>query len=268
MAAVAGDGLSAVQFNMVSAGLATLPDAVPEDVIARVHDALAAHRVAPAALSGTYNLIHPDEARRRLHRDRLCALIDAAPHMGFGLVTLCTGTRDPDDQWRGHPDNASEDAWREMRAELDPLLAAAEAAGVRLGVEPELGNVVATPALARRLLGEAGTDRLVVVLDPANLAEHPTPESSREAVSRAIGAMGGRLGLAHAKDRRHDGSEAAAGMGEVDFAHYLGALDRAGYHGAVVLHGLAEAEVADAAEHLRRMAERAGVALGRRDVGR
>lgn len=264
IAAVAADGFSAVQFNLVSAGLPTLPDAVPDAVAAEVRAGLALHRVAPAALSGTYNLIDPDLSRRAACRSRLAGLLAAAPAMGFRLVTVCTGTRDASDMWRAHPDNGTEAAWSEMRAELDLLLPAAQAAGVTLGIEPELGNVVATPRHAARLLREAGAGALGIVLDPANLEEHPTPASSREAVSRAVEAVGERISLAHGKDRTRAGREAAAGRGSVDFAHFIGALAGASYGGPIVLHGLAEEEARAAAAHLARSAEAAGIALAGR----
>jgi sugar phosphate isomerase/epimerase len=261
IAAVAADRLSAVQFNMASAGLPTLPDEVPDTAVEVLCQALARYQVTPAALSGTYNLIDPDPARRSANRHRLIRLIGAAPAMGFHLVTLCTGTRDPDDMWRAHPDNSTEGAWMEMRAELDVLAGAAEASGVMLGIEPEFGNVVATPGHAARLLKEAGTASLGVVIDPANLEEHPRRESLREALARAVEAVGPHIRLAHAKDRTTAGNEAPAGRGEVDFPHFFMLLDAAGYTGPVVMHGLAEWDVGSAVAHLSGSAAAAGIGL-------
>ena len=97
--------------------------------------------------------------------------------------------------WRPHPGNLAEEAWREMRAELDQLLAAAERAGVRLGIEPEAGNVVADAGRAHRLLEELGPDsRLVgIVLDPANLVT-PSTLADQDRILRAAFAD---LGAAH-----------------------------------------------------------------------
>src|SRR5690606_16651568 len=91
--------------------------------------------------------------------------------IGTGIVTLCTGTRDPDDQWRYHPDNGSPQAWRDMLAEMEKAVEIAMRHDIRLGIEPELANIVDSAKAARRLLDDIGGDRLVVVLDPANLFE-------------------------------------------------------------------------------------------------
>ena len=72
--------------------------------------------------------------------------------------------------WRAHPANTDRSAWSDLRRTLDPLLEAAREAGIRLGVEPELANVVRDAPTAARLLDELGADAPIgIVLDPANL---------------------------------------------------------------------------------------------------
>ena len=70
------------------------------------------------------------------------------------MVTLCTGTRDPDDMWRAHPDNATPGAWRDSVEQIAAALAVAEAHGVTLAFEPEHNNVVRDAPAGRRLLDE------------------------------------------------------------------------------------------------------------------
>lgn len=248
--AVKETGFSATQFNMACAGLEPLPGSVPAEIIEAVRAALATSGVEPAALSGTYNMIHPDSEFRNRERAKLVRLIAAAPAMGFPLVTLCTGTRDGHDPWRAHPDNNSGEAWADLLRELELIIPAAENAGVTLGIEPETGNVVKTPAHAKRLLAELGSRRLGVVLDPANLEEHPTRDSLRHALSTAFEAVGEHIVLAHGKDRAADGQACAAGKGVVDFTLFLRLLEAADYGGPLILHGLAEEEAAGAAAHL------------------
>lgn len=260
--AVKETGFPATQFNMSCAGLDPLPDSVPAEIVEAVRAALAASSVEPAALSGTYNMIHPDKGFRNQKRAKIVKLIAAAPKMGFSLVTLCTGTRDADDPWRAHRDNDGGEAWADLIGELELILPAAENAGVTLGIEPETGNVVKTPAHARRLLAELGSKRLGVVIDPANLEEHPTRDSLRHRLSAAFEAVGDRIVLAHGKDRASDGRACAAGKGVVDFALFLHLLAGAGYGGPLILHGLAEEEAAGAAAHLRAAASSIGDARG------
>ena len=141
--------------------------------------------MAIAAISGTYNMIHPDAAIRADGLARLATLIRAAPLMGVPLVTLCTGTRHPTDQWAHHPDNAGPAAWHDLIVEMVKAVSLAEACGVDLGIEPELANVVSSPKLARRLIDSIGSPRIRIVLDPANLFETASPDEIRAIVDRA-----------------------------------------------------------------------------------
>jgi sugar phosphate isomerase/epimerase len=251
LAAVAGAGYAATQFNLACAGLASMPDAVPEAAIAAIRDAATASGVELAALSGTYNMIHPDPARRAAGLVSLRVVIAAARALDIPMVTLCTGTRDPEDQWRHHPDNTLPDAWTDLCREMEQALGFAEAEGVDLGIEPEAANVVASAADARRLIDDMGSARLRVVLDPANLFEHGTAAEVRAVVAAAIDALADDLGMAHAKDRHADGRIATAGQGVVDFPDFVARLRAAGFDGPLVTHGLSAAEAPGVAAFLR-----------------
>ena len=81
-----------------------------------------------------------------------CSPPGLIPELGAEVVTLCSGTRDPDNMRRAHPGNLTDDAWTDLRRTLDALLAAAGEAGVRLDIEPEPGNVVRDANRAAQLL--------------------------------------------------------------------------------------------------------------------
>ncbi len=164
------------------------------------------------------------------------------------MVTLCTGSRDPEDMWRRHPDNGTPEAWRDMRASLEPALAAAERHGVTLAFEPEHNNVVDSAAAGRRLLDEVGSPRLKVVIDAANLFSGGDLDRQAEILGEAFDLLGDDLVLAHAKDVRADGTIVAAGRGDLDYGLYLRLLGGAV---PVVLHGLAEDEVPGAVAFVR-----------------
>lgn len=53
-------------------------------------------------------------------------------------------------------------------------------------------------------------------------------------------ALGKDIVLAHAKDFTGDMTFTAAGEGRLDFPLYIRLLKQSGYHGARILHGLAE----------------------------
>jgi sugar phosphate isomerase/epimerase len=242
LAAARGAGFASVQYNMACSGLPAMPDAITPAQAADVARAATETGVAIAAVSGTYNMIHPDPAVRAAGLHRLSVLIDSAADMGTGIVTLCTGTRDPDDQWRHHPDNATPEAWADLLAEMAKACALAEARGVRLGIEPELANVVDSAPRARALIDALQSPAPAIVLDPANLFEVVPLATQRDLIARAVDLLTDRIVMAHAKDRDAQGGFATAGTGVVDFPHFMATLRSAGFDGDLVTHGLTAAE--------------------------
>lgn len=253
LTAVRQAGYETTQFNLVCAGLPSMPDAVPADAIASVRAAAQSNGVSLAALSGTYNMAHPDKAVRDDGLRRLAVVIEAAAALGIPLVTLCTGSRNAADQWAYHPDNADPAAWSDMAAEMAKALALAEGAGVDLGIEPEQANIVTSARDATRLIAEMGSKHLKIVLDPANLFEHATPGEARAIVAAAIDEAAGHIAMAHAKDRHGDGRFATSGQGIVDFPDFVARLKAAGFDGPLVTHGLSADEAPDVAAFLRRL---------------
>jgi len=261
--AVAARGLTHVQFNMSCVGLPTLPDIISFDLCDRIAVAFKARGLTMAAVSGTYNMIHPDVSRRSAESIRLTKLAETCGRLGTNVITLCTGTRDPADMWRPHPANETESAWGDLRATMEFLLKHSESTGVTLAFEPELANVVNSARKARKLLDEFQSPRLKVVIDPANLFPAGSLSRMREIIDEAFQLLGPDMILAHAKDLTHDGEagQAAAGKGVLDYDHYLTWLRKISYGGPLILHGLAEDEVPASVAFLRE--KLAAVALGK-----
>ena len=248
--AAKGAGYAAVQYNMACSGMAAMPDVLTDAQARAVAQASAATGVAIAAVSGTYNMTPPDPTLRATGLRRLGVLIDHAAAMGTGMVTLCTGTRDAEDQWRLHPDNASPEAWRDLMEEMAKACALAEPKGVKLGIEPELANVIDGSAKARRLIDSLQSPALAIVLDPANLFEVAPLAQQRDILSHAVDLLADRIAMAHAKDRAPAGEFVAAGKGVVDFPHFLNRLRSAGFNGDLVTHGLTAEEAPGVATFL------------------
>ena len=146
-----------------------------------------------AAVSGTYNMIHPDVKVREAGHARLEALAQACAGLGTTLITLCTGTRDAQDQWRAHPDNTSPAAWRDLLQSMETAIAIADRYQIELGIEPELANVVNSAQRARELIDQLGSPRLRIVLDPANLFEVAPLDEQRHTVAAAIDLLADRI---------------------------------------------------------------------------
>ena len=244
--AVVACGVQSVQFDLACAGVPTLPAQIAPALCARVRDAFAVRGLTMEALSGTFNMIHPDPGERAEGLRRLRVLLDACGALGTTVATLCTGTRDPHHMWRRHPDNDTQGAWTDLVASMREAVHGAEAAGVTLAFEPEVANVVDAAPKARRLLDEIGSPRLKVVMDGANIFHSGELPHMREMLEEAITMLGPDIALAHAKDLDHDGEAGhlPAGQGVLDYPLYLALLQRSGFPGALLLHGLAEEDVA------------------------
>jgi sugar phosphate isomerase/epimerase len=251
--AVRAHALKYLQFNMACVGLASMPDEIHGGLRDRIRRALAVRGLRMAAVSGTFNMIHPDSMKRREGLRRLNVLASACRDMGTSIITLCTGTRDPDDMWRRHADNDSPEAWADLLDSMRKAVRIADEQDVTLAFEPEVANVVDSARRGRRLLDEIGSPRLKVVMDGANLFHAGELPRMREILDEAFARLGKDIVLAHAKDLSRDGEAGheAAGTGLLDYDHYLALLRRAGYDGPLILHGLTESQVDGCVAFLR-----------------
>jgi len=244
--AVVAHGIRCVQFNLACAGMPSMPVQIDPALSAAMRSALDARQLRMAAVSGTFNMIHPDVRQRQDGLARLRTLAAACHDLGASVITLSTGTRDPEDMWRRHPDNDTPAAWRDLRAALGEALVIAEEHRVTLAFEPEVSNVVDSAAKGRRLLDELQSPYLKVVMDGANLFHAGELPRMRAILDEAFTLLGDDIVLAHAKDLSHDGDAGhdAAGTGQLDYDHYLALLRGVGFSGPLVLHALTEEQVA------------------------
>lgn len=243
--AIAAHGLSHVHFNMKSAGAASLPDDVDEELSEAIRQAFEVRRMVMTSISATFNAIHPDKRQRDLDTHRTAHLMQSCVQMGTSVVTLCTGTRDPNDMWKRHPDNDRPEAWRDLLTTIGTLLPVAEGMGVTLGIEPEHNNVVDSAVKARRLLDEMKSPHLRIVLDAANLFDGAHLDGMRDVMAEAFDLLAGDLVLVHAKDLADPGfGSQAAGRGLLDWPTYFRLLREYQCEVPVILHNLSESEVA------------------------
>ena len=251
--AAAMDGYAGIQANLSSAGLASLPDTAPPGVAAQFAQAARAQGIRLAALSGTYNMAHPDAKVREASRVGFQNVVSAAREMGAPIVSLCTGSRDPHDMWKFHPENGSDEAWKDLRSELEFALRVAQEAGIRLAIEPEPANVIRDARAAKRILKEMASSHLGILLDAANLLTPETLSTQHAVIDEATGLLGEALLLAHAKDINASGKVVAPGEGEVDLMAFTKALRRVGYDDALIAHGFAAEKAGVAAKVLQRI---------------
>jgi sugar phosphate isomerase/epimerase len=260
--AVAAAGLECVQFNLESAALPPMPDEIPAALAERIGRAAAARAVAIASVQGTFNMSHPDAEFRRAGLRRLRVIASACPQLGTSVIAICIGTRDRENMWRYHADNHSPEAWRDMIACVGEAVDIARHFGVTLAFEPEVTNVVDSAQQARRLLDEIRAPQLKVTMDAANLFHAGELSRMAEVLDQAFAVVGHDIILAHAKDLSQDGEAGheAAGHGRLDYDRYLRLLYDYGFNGPLLLHGLAESQVAGCVAFLREKLARAASA--------
>lgn len=243
--AVRDHGLTAIQFDFASAGLPSMPDQIDTHTTATIRNALATRQISMAAVSGTFNIIHPDQQVRRDGMRRLRVLAAACSALGTSIITLSTGTRNADNMWRHHPDNTTPEAWRDTVEAMAEIAAIGQEFDVYMAFEPEVSNVIDSAHKARRLIDELQSSYVKVVIDGANLFHSGELLHMADILDEAFALFGADIVLAHAKDLDHDGDAGnlAAGHGLLDYDRYIALLDRSGYNGPLILHGLNEQQV-------------------------
>lgn len=244
--AVSDHGLTSVQFNMSSAGLSPMPDYIDPVETQKIHHEAQVRNIRIAAVSGTFNMIHPKMAERAVGLNRLRTLASACKGIGTSVITLCTGTRDPENMWRKHPQNDDREAWSDLLKTMEDALVIAEEFQVTLAFEPEQANVVDTAEKGRKLLDELKSERLKVVMDASNLFQPENIHRMQETMDEAFQLLGNDMVIAHAKDFNIVNGELefmAAGEGVLDYDEYLKLLNSNGFNGALILHGLEENQV-------------------------
>jgi sugar phosphate isomerase/epimerase len=242
---VRSHGIQCVQFNMSCAGLPTLPETISHELCDQIMRATSSRRIRMPALSGTFNMIDPNVAARVEGLTRLQVLAQAAKRMAIPVITICTGTRDPNNMWRKHEDNTTKEAWADLIASMQTAIGIAQENDIVLGVEPELSNVIDSASKARRLLDELRSPNVGIVMDGSNLLSIHELDKMQMIFEQAFDLLGDDIQLVHAKDLMPGDGEGhgAAGSGVLDYDLYLRLLQRTGYAGPLILHTLRENEV-------------------------
>jgi sugar phosphate isomerase/epimerase len=257
--AVVESGFPLVHFNFRSVGLPALPERLSSAQCAAVRREVEARGLRMAGVSATFNAIHPDYERRSRETEVAQQVILRAPDLGTRLVSLSTGTRDPDDMWRGSPANDEPSAWDDLRYTLARLLDAARRADVILGIEPEHNNVVSSARRARELLDEFHDEHLRIIFDAANLLTPETAGRQRPILAEAFDLLAPDSVVIHAKDLAA-GGDVAAGRGLLDYVLYFELVAQHSLTAPVVIHEVAEDDVGRARDFVLARAAAAGLA--------
>ena len=255
-------GFEAVQFAFSSiaesafspTGQIEIPTIIPDAAIRAVNENAQKYGIPVKVINGTFNMAHPDRTVREEGIRRFDILCRAAKQLGADYISLCSGTRNPDNLWAPHPDNDTDAAWADMLDTVSRCTRTAEQYGIILAVESEASNIISTPERARRLMDTVGSPNLKMILDCANLfhAGRAHPEYVHATLDRAFALYGHDIVLAHGKDICEGDGIAFCGTGRgiVDFAYTANLLADYGFSGDMFVHGIYdEDDMVRAREH-------------------
>lgn len=235
-------GFNLMQFDYASVCEEEMPSSIPDSLNREIMNEAVRNGIKIAAVNGTFNMSHPESSVRQDGVARFEQIAASCATLGCSLISLCTGTRTRESMWVPHPDNNTSGAWKDMTAVLEQLIAIADKYNVYLGIETEASNVINTPEKAKKLIEDMKSPRLKIILDAANLFREGMAkrEKVQQVISEALGLLSPWIALAHGKDiKEGDGIDfTGAGGGIIDFDFFLRELEKFGYRGGMILHGI------------------------------
>ena len=243
--AIRKDGFSVTHFNFSTMGIASMPEYFDEKIISNLIFALDEYKIEIISLSATFNIIHPDLVTREDYFKRFNIIAKYAKKINTKILTLCTGTKDPVEKWKYHPDNDTKSAWDDFLKSMTQLLNTAEKYDLNLGIEPEINNIVNSPIKALKAIQELKNPRLGIIMDGANLFYYNEIHKMDSVLNQAFELLSPYIILAHAKDLKNTNpiEYCAAGKGVLNYPLYIHLLKKSNYQGPLILHSLDEDEV-------------------------
>lgn len=162
--------------------------------------------------------------------------------------------------WVPHPDNNTQEAWKDLIAVMEQVILIADKYNVDLGIETEASNVVNTPEKAKKIIEELKSKRLKIILDAANLFQigMAKRENVKPVISKGIDLLSPWIVLAHGKDiKEGKGLDfSGAGQGIIDFEFFLRELEKIGYKDGMILHGIKEEkDIPGCVSHVKKIAD-------------
>jgi sugar phosphate isomerase/epimerase len=211
----------------------------------RVKSLMRQYNISISSLGYYPNPLTPVVEERQTYIEHIKKVIVASALIGINIMTTFVG-RDPA--------KAIEDQWDDFEAVWKPLIAFAEAQGVRIGIEncpmlfsldewPGGKNLAISPEVWRRMFDSIPSDQWGLNFDPSHLIWQHID------YVRCIREFGSRFVHVHAKDTKIDTDliyqrgimgvkwhrPKLPGLGDVQWGAFFSALNDIGYKGDVAI---------------------------------
>lgn len=247
-------GFDYIQFvPFLSGSWRSASDFTPE-LIRRIVSAYTQNNIKIVGVSAGHSFVHPDRNLRAKALSEAKRWIELAPDFGTNVAVTEIGSTNPNHNWTDHPNNYTDETWRDVVNIYRELTEHAKKYGVIVGVEPHFAAVIKSAATLRKILDDVGAENLKVILDPANLITPDNAGNLQEEIEESFKLIGRDIILAHAKDtgiRDNQSVFVPAGRGVLPYEQYIGSLKEYGYQGPLLLEYLEERDVPDAVDYLR-----------------
>jgi sugar phosphate isomerase/epimerase len=231
-AQIRAQGFRSVLCNYHFADVRFNPLAPDWEAVAKITGALERHGIEIAAVFGYANPVDPVPERRKQGEARMKTLLTNWKRLGCRNVSTGTGSLNPQSQWAGNPENATEKGYVQCRDVLKRWAEVAEKAGAVLSIEPYWQNMIHSIDCAERLFSEVRSPGLKLVMDPNNYFRKEDLPKMQPMLEEMFARLGSQIVLAHAKDVKPaaEGTDLpASGRGVLDyplFLRLLAQLDR------------------------------------------
>ena len=258
-----------VQLDLTFRDMDLSTAAITKDKCHTIRDTFRDHHLPICCISGYTNIVHPDKAERKKRVDHLKAIIRHARDLGSPYVISETGTFAEDSDWVHHPRNKTEEGFEDCANVIRELVQVAYDHGAVFLLETYVNNVVGSVNETLRMFSQVNHDSLGLLMDPTNYFEAHNIGDMDGELNRVFNALSDKIRIGHAKDVKLAGSDKsekhaelfegaaeshtfrgvgqielpAAGLGALNYDHYLKRLAEHHPNIPVIIEHLDEADV-------------------------
>lgn len=266
---IQAQGMTTVQLDLAFRDMDLSTDAITREKCQTIRDVFRDHNLPICCVSGYTNIVHPDKAERRKRLDHLKTILRHARDLGSPYVISETGTFATESDWISHPKNRTEEGFEECANVIGDLVQVAHDHGAMFLLETYVNNVVGSVDETLRMFSAINHNSLGLLMDPTNYFETHNIGDMKGELDRVFNALTDKIKIAHAKDVKlagddksekhaqlHEGASEghtfrgvgqielpAAGLGSLDYDHYLKRLAEHHPNIPIIIEHLDESDV-------------------------